>query len=66
MHTILITGGGRADTYVVFAMTDKTKGNKGLSAFIIESSFPGFSVIPKCWPSCATTSTSWLCCGLLA
>jgi butyryl-CoA dehydrogenase len=25
-------------------MTDKTKGNKGLSAFIIESSFPGFSV----------------------
>ena len=25
-------------------MTDKTKGNKGLSAFIIESSFPGFSI----------------------
>ena len=30
--------------FVIFAMTDKTKGNKGLSAFIIESSFPGFSI----------------------
>ena len=25
-------------------MTDKTKGTKGISAFIVESGFPGFSV----------------------
>ena len=40
---VFITGGGRADTYVVFAMTDKSKGNHGISAFIVESDFPGFS-----------------------
>ena len=33
-----------ADVFVVFAMTDKTKGTRGISAFIVESSFPGFSV----------------------
>ena len=41
---IFITNGPDAGVFVIFAMTDKTKGNKGLSAFIIESSFPGFSV----------------------
>lgn len=30
--------------FVIFAMTDKSKGTNGLSAFIIESTFPGFSV----------------------
>ena len=30
--------------FVVFAMTDKSKGTRGISAFIVESSFPGFSV----------------------
>ena len=39
-----ITNGHDADVFVVFAMTDKSKGNKGLSAFIVESSFPGFSI----------------------
>ena len=38
-----ITNGNVADTFVVFAMTDKSKGNKGISAFIVEKSFPGFS-----------------------
>ena len=38
-----ITNGNVADTFVVFAMTDKTKGNHGISAFIVEKSFPGFS-----------------------
>ena len=33
-----------ADVFVVFAMTDKSKGTKGISAFIVESGFPGFSV----------------------
>ena len=40
---VFITGGGRADTYVVFAMTDKSKGNHGITAFIVEKDFPGFS-----------------------
>ena len=38
-----ITNGNVASTFVVFAMTDKSLGNKGISAFIVEKSFPGFS-----------------------
>ena len=41
---IFITNGPEAGVFVIFAMTDKSKGTKGLSAFIIENSFPGFSV----------------------
>jgi len=41
---IFITNGGVAETFVVFAMTDKSLGTKGISAFIVEKSFPGFSV----------------------
>ena len=41
---IFITNGPAAGVFGIFAMTDKSKGTKGLSAFIIESSFPGFSV----------------------
>ena len=41
---IYITNGYVADIFVVFAMTDKSKGNHGISAFIVEKSFPGFSV----------------------
>lgn len=40
---IFITNGGVADILVVFAMTDRSKGNKGISAFIIEKGFKGFS-----------------------
>ena len=39
-----ITNGSVAETFVVFAMTDKTKGNRGISAFIVEKGFSGFSV----------------------
>ena len=39
-----ITNGGQADVYVIFAMTDKAKGNKGISAFIVEKDAPGFSI----------------------
>jgi len=39
-----ITNGSEAGVFVVFAMTDPAKGTKGISAFIVESSFPGFSV----------------------
>ena len=41
---IFITNGGVADVFVIFAMTDKSLGNKGISAFIVEKDFPGFSV----------------------
>ena len=41
---IFITNGYVADIFVVFAMTDKSKGNHGISAFIVEKDFPGFSV----------------------
>ena len=41
---IFITNGGAADTFIVFAMTDKTKGLKGISAFIVEKGFQGFSI----------------------
>ncbi|HOS18914.1 MAG TPA: acyl-CoA dehydrogenase, partial [Clostridia bacterium] len=41
---IFITNGGYADVYIIFAMTDKSKGTRGISAFIVEKVFPGFSV----------------------
>ncbi|WP_320952534.1 acyl-CoA dehydrogenase [Enterocloster bolteae] len=44
---IFITNGGVADTYVIFAMTDKSKGTKGISAFIVEKDFEGFSIGKK-------------------
>jgi alkylation response protein AidB-like acyl-CoA dehydrogenase len=37
-----ITNGGEAGTYVVIAMTDKRKGARGASAFILEKGMPGF------------------------
>ena len=39
---IFITNAGYADTYVVFAMTDKSQGTRGISAFIVEKGTPGF------------------------
>ena len=38
-----ITNGNVAETFVVFAMTNPKLGNKGISAFIVEKAFPGFS-----------------------
>jgi len=38
-----ITNGGEAQIYVVIAMTDKTKGSRGASAFIVEKDTSGFS-----------------------
>ena len=40
---IFITNGSYADIYVVMAMTDKSQGTKGISAFIVEKGTPGFS-----------------------
>ncbi|MDD3184332.1 MAG: acyl-CoA dehydrogenase family protein [Anaerostipes sp.] len=39
-----ITSGGIADIYVVFASTDRTKGVKGLTAFIVDRNTSGISV----------------------
>ena len=40
---IFITNAGEAEIYVVFAMTDKAKGTRGISAFILEKGMPGFT-----------------------
>ena len=40
---IFITNGKEADIYIIFAMTDKSKGTKGISAFIVEKGTPGFT-----------------------
>jgi alkylation response protein AidB-like acyl-CoA dehydrogenase len=42
-----ITNGAEAGVYVIFANTDFTKGYKGITAFIVERSFKGFSVGKK-------------------
>ncbi len=44
---IFITNAGYADTYIVMAMTDKSVGTRGISAFIVEADFPGFSIGKK-------------------
>lgn len=42
-----ITNGPDADTLVVYAKTDMSKGPHGITAFIIEKDFPGFSTSQK-------------------
>ena len=44
---IFITNAEYGHVYIIFAMTDKSKGVKGISAFIVEKDFPGFSVGKK-------------------
>jgi butyryl-CoA dehydrogenase len=39
-----ITNGNEADTAIVFAMTDKEQGTRGISAFVVEKGTPGFSI----------------------
>jgi len=38
-----ISNGGEAEIYTVFAMTDKSRGARGASCFIVEKDTPGFS-----------------------
>lgn len=40
---IFITNGYYADIYVITAQMDKSKGNRGIAAFILEKGTPGFS-----------------------
>jgi butyryl-CoA dehydrogenase len=46
-NKIFITNAGHANVYIVIAMTDKSLGTKGISAFIVEATTPGFSVGKK-------------------
>lgn len=39
-----ITNGGEAGIFIVFAITDKEKGYKGISTFLVEKDTPGFSL----------------------
>ena len=39
-----VTNAGVSDFYTVFAKTDATAGSRGVSCFVVEKSFPGFSV----------------------
>ena len=43
---IFITNGGEADTYVVFAVTTPDIGTRGISAFIVEKGWEGFTFEP--------------------
>jgi len=40
-----ITNGPQARVAIVFAMTDATKGNHGISAFVVDTQTPGFEVV---------------------
>ena len=42
-----ITSGGRAGVYIVIAQTDRSKGSKGINAFILEKGMAGFEIGPK-------------------
>ena len=44
---LFITNGGKADVYIVFAMTSKELGTRGISAFIVEKGYEGFSIGKK-------------------
>lgn len=44
---IFITNAGYAQVYVIIAMTDVSKGTRGISAFIVEEGTPGFSIGKK-------------------
>ena len=43
-HKTWISNGGIADFYVVFARSDEAPGARGISAFIVDASTPGFKV----------------------
>ncbi|MDL2236715.1 acyl-CoA dehydrogenase [Christensenellaceae bacterium OttesenSCG-928-K19] len=44
---LFITNAGKADVYLVLAVTDKTKRSRGISAFVIEKGMEGFTIGPK-------------------
>jgi len=46
-NKLWITNGGDAELFIVFANVDPSKGYKGITAFLVEKSFEGFSVGKK-------------------
>ncbi|KAK4700918.1 cell division control protein 7, partial [Phenoliferia sp. Uapishka_3] len=46
-HYCWITNGGVADWYFVLAITDPTKGNKGMTGFIVDGKSAGLTIDPK-------------------
>ncbi len=44
---LYITNGPVADVLLVYAKTDRDRGAKGISAFVVEKDFPGFGVAQK-------------------
>ena len=44
---IFITNAGYANVYIIFAMTDKSQGTRGITGFIVESTYEGFKVGKK-------------------
>lgn len=44
---IFITNAGYAHVYIIIAMTDKSQGTRGISAFIVEKGTPGFTIGKK-------------------
>ena len=44
---IFITNGSEAEINIIFAMTDKSRGARGITAFIVEKGTPGFSIGAK-------------------
>lgn len=46
-NKIFITNAGAADIFIIHAMTDKSKGTRGISSFIVEADTPGFTLGKK-------------------
>lgn len=44
---IFITNGGEADVYCVFAVTNTGRGNRGITAFLVDKDTPGFRIGKK-------------------
>jgi butyryl-CoA dehydrogenase len=63
-----ITNGGEAEIYTVIAITDRAKGARGASAFIVEKGDPGFSFGKKeqkiaTWYGCIGSGSESGCTG---
>ena len=43
-NKIFVTNAGAANVFIVFAMTDKSQGTRGITAFIVERDMPGFTM----------------------
>jgi butyryl-CoA dehydrogenase len=41
---VFITNASKSDVTILFAMTDKSKGTKGITAFVVDSKTPGYSI----------------------